>query len=74
MPRCEGEVGQSAAAFARTLQDCGRSFCTRRGFEHEKREVGKICLPSATHEHERHPSVGLTARACTWDVATHVKC
>ena len=46
MPRCEGEVGQSAAAFARTLQDCGRSFCTRRGLEHKKREVGKRCLPA----------------------------
>ena len=41
MPRCESEVGQSAAAFAHTLQDCARSFCTRRGFGHEKREVGR---------------------------------
>jgi hypothetical protein len=73
VPRFMSEVGQSAAAFARTLQDCGRSFCTRRGFEHEKREVGKRCLLSATHDHERHPSVGLTARACTWVVATHAK-
>jgi len=32
---------------------------------HETPEVRGRCLPPATHEHERHPSVGLTARTCT---------